>query len=653
MSVFSRNKGVGSSVLDHIKHLSFTRALQFHPAFALGAPGLMVLFVPPGQSASDYSDCASVYLTNDLDRSEYSSVGYLAVAAKDNSTKTKQDFESECAAKLRVIVLSETRDLPAEVMVAADAFVDIEPHRASDLREACHEILGVKVSAKQAAKLLSYPPKLMVNSLRRNRTAAESLRRLKIFGEQAETAPVASPINKPGPKLEELHGYGEAKEWGLQLSNDLNDWHEGRITWSDVDRGLLLSGPPGVGKTIFAKALAATCGVHFVATSLSQWQARGSLNDLLKAMRADFATAVSNAPSIIFIDELDSVGSRESFSGDYASYSIQVVNGLLECLDGASARDGVIVVGATNHPDKIDPAVRRPGRLDRHVRIPLPRIGDRLAILSQLLGDELSFDIRDLGAPTEGMAGADLAQIVRDAKKVARREGRGLILSDLTKQLTRMVPVIGEYRRSVAVHEAGHTIVGLALSYGTFIGASISSQINPRFSVQSAGTATFQTPQLPFANEQQYRNNICVRLAGMAAERLIMGSHGDGAGAGPGSDLSVATELALQMETQLGMGHRLMHLTREMGWASHDVLRIPWLPARIEEILSQEMRRSKEILADKRNLLLSISSEFQEHGQITPERLRKMQSEISERQPGAGAIFGDDTSQDFAKGVEL
>lgn len=621
MSAFSRTEKIGSGVLDHAFHRIFLAAIRTQPAFALGAPGLLVLLTPPEQSAEDFEVSATIYLNEDLEASSSLTSGYLLVAAKDKPERIKASFQSACFPKRRAIVISETPILPTEILVAADATVQMEPVTPADLREACRTALDLSITTGQASRLLTYPRDIMVSALRRDRPISDSFRRLKKFA--SETNPVAPSIES-SPRLDELYGYGEAKQWGLQLAKDLKLWGSGELGWSDVDRGLLLSGPPGVGKTVFAKALAATCGVHFVATSLGQWQATGSLNDLLKAMRADFAAAVKQAPSIIFIDELDSIGNRETFSGDYANYSIQVVNGLLECLDGASSRDGVVVIGATNHPDKIDPAIRRPGRLDRHLVIKLPNEEDRLAILGQLLGRDLAFDIRKLGPPTEGMAGADLAQLVRDSKRVARRAGRVFELSDLLANLPQMLQVTGHYRRSVAVHEAGHTVVGSVIAYGTFLGAVIRGQLNPRFGTQSAGSAVFERPTNLFGNAQQYRDEICILLSGMAAERLVLGSHGHGSGAGPDSDLAAATDLALRMETKLGMGDRLLQLGAGTAWDFIGNQQVPWLVDRVDSILSEEMKRSEEILRDQEPLLLKVVTDLHEHGHISPARLDEL-----------------------------
>jgi cell division protease FtsH len=626
MPIGTKNEKINSFVKHYALYRTFERALERTPVFKEGFSGVIALVVPPGRKAEEFKTCAVAYLFGDVDREGWENFGYAIVGASDKPDRIEAEFAEKCATKQRAIVLTEVNALPPIVSVALDAVTDIEPVNEDDLREACSHVLRLRVSAKQAKRLLGYPWELMLAALRRASSASDAIRRLEtVSPDTAES----KPIVERGFRLDELHGYGPAKEWGLQLATDLEAWRTGKLKWSDVDRGLLLSGPPGVGKTIFAKALADYCGVNFVATSVVQWQAKGHLGDLLKAMRADFALAIDMAPTILLLDELDSIGNRETFSGEYASYSIQVVNALLEALDGSARRDGLVVIGATNYVDKIDAAVRRPGRLDRHVAIGMPGQADRIAIMTQMLGDNAPAGIDALGPATQGMAGADLARMVRDAKKLARRADRTVSLDDLMSELPPLIPVEGDFRHMVAVHEVGHALVGIAVNIGTFDCLSISKQLNPRFAVQSGGQAQFYMPALRKRDAQRCLDEICFRLGGIAAERLMFGNHSDGAGIGPTSDLAVATDLALQMETQMGMGARLHHFGSD-AWRAFGAANASWPMGAVEKILRQELARAETIIAGRRAVLLTIAKELEAVGIVGAARFQELSGEVSQ-----------------------
>ncbi|TPL00722.1 ATP-binding protein [Mesorhizobium sp. B2-4-14] len=207
----------------------------------------------------------------------------------------------------------------------------------------------------------------LVLALRPDRSPDECLTRLE------ELVARKGEFHSDGPALEDLDGYGEAKDWGLELVADFADYKAGRISWDEVDnRGLLLSGPPGVGKTSYARALAKSARVPLVATSVADWNSASYLSGTLQAIKDVFARARKLSPSILFIDELDGISDRSRLRGDYVEYWSQIVNLFLELLQGIDERPGVVVIGATNHPDAIDPAVKRAGRLDREIAIQKP-----------------------------------------------------------------------------------------------------------------------------------------------------------------------------------------------------------------------------------------------------------------------------------------
>jgi ATPase family associated with various cellular activities (AAA) len=195
---------------------------------------------------------------------------------------------------------------------------------------------------------------------------------------------------KPPLTVEALSGYGAARDWALGLKQDLADYKAGNLPWADMSTKLLLSGPPGTGKTTFARALCNTLQIPLVVTSVSTWLEGGHLNDVIRKMSKTFEEARALAPAILFIDEIDGIGKRQPSDREYADYWNTVVNKALELLDGAVKAEGVIVVGATNRPGQIDEALRRSGRLETHIEIPRPDLDTLTGILAHHLGADLA-----------------------------------------------------------------------------------------------------------------------------------------------------------------------------------------------------------------------------------------------------------------------
>lgn len=224
-------------------------------------------------------------------------------------------------------------------------------------------------------------------------------------GKRLKQRPPRRPL-----RVEKLTGYGEARQWALDLKEDLNLWREGQLDWAEMSTRLLLSGPPGTGKTTFARALCNTLQVPLVATSVATWLEPGYLGDVLKCITGTFAAATGRAPCILFIDELDNIGSRGRNTGKhYDDYWTSLINRLLELLDGAAKTEGVIVVGATNLPGNIDPALLRSGRLEKHVVIPPPDTDAMLGILVHHLGGDLAAVLASAPASTSPKKAEKLA----------------------------------------------------------------------------------------------------------------------------------------------------------------------------------------------------------------------------------------------------
>lgn len=234
---------------------------------------------------------------------------------------------------------------------------------------------------------------------------------------QPEPVPTAGEIGpKPPLTVETLSGYGRAKDWALDLKVDLDDYRASILAWSEMSTKLLLSGPPGTGKTTFARALCNSLQIPLIVTSVSTWLQGGHLNDVIDRMSKTFVEARAMAPAILFIDEIDGIGKRQPAEREYADYWNTVVNKALELLDGAIKNEGLIIVGATNRPDHIDEAIKRSGRLETHIEIPTPDVPTLAEILAHHLGDDVTSLIRAPVPETRSGAedGFSLNRIVAD-----------------------------------------------------------------------------------------------------------------------------------------------------------------------------------------------------------------------------------------------
>jgi ATP-dependent Zn protease len=366
-----------------------------------------------------------------------------------------------------------------------------------------------------------------------------------------------SKLIPKGPRLDELHGLGPAKAWGQRLARDLVDYVAGKIAWSDVDPGALIHGMPGTGKNLFAQALAATCGLPLICTSYAEWQRTrsGHLGDVLAAMHADFALAKELAPSILFIDEFEAVGSR-AIGGHNQTWYTGVITSLNVEINDVLAHEGVVVIAAANFADRIDAALKRPGRLDTEIAIPMPSAEDLAGIIRFHLKDELrKADLGDLALATVGMTGAHVERMVRLARRRARDFKRRLRREDLFAVLGEGVNEMEpEYLRRIAIHEAGHATAAIVLR--------VSSNVNVTlFRLGQEGAATFFDPRAEALTRKVVERRISVALAGRAAEEVLLGCVTAGAGGQEESDLAVATRIGFSAVAQWGLSS-----SKSVGW---------------------------------------------------------------------------------------
>ncbi|OOY12013.1 hypothetical protein BMG00_13155 [Thioclava marina] len=399
------------------------------------------------------------------------------------------------------------------------------------------------------------------------------------------TRALPKPAPTPqGPTLNDLAGAGEALLTVRRIVADLALWRSGEVDWSDLTRSLLLFGPPGTGKTYLARAMGNSANVSFVSASFGEWQAEGHLGKMLAAMRASFDEARNTAPSILFIDEIDAAGSRWAPDRHNREYRRQVINTFLAEIDATVRAEGVIIVGATNDRNALDPAILRPGRFDLHVPMPLPDANTLIGVL-QTHVDLPDDQLRSLAQAAVGMSAADLDAAIRTAKSSARAERRALEILDLHRQIGGLQQSDPAVIWRTAIHEIGHAIAFTQLSLG-----SISRVLIRR----DGGGEAHPKPTRAIQTLADIEDELTFMLAGRAAERLVLGEVSAGAGGSADSDLALATRRAIDIETRFGLGH---HGHVWLNGIDEAILRNPAVYAKVRKRLATAERRADALLA--------------------------------------------------------
>src|ERR1043165_6299801 len=353
---------------------------------------------------------------------------------------------------------------------------------------------------------------------------------------------------------DDVAGLDEAKEELHEVVDFLRDPVRFGRLGARVPKGILLYGPPGTGKTLLAKAVASEAGARFYAQSASAFVEMFAGLGAAR-IRKLFEEARKNAPAIIFIDELDAVGAQRTGHG-FNREQDQTLNQLLVELDGFESREEVVVMGASNRLQDLDPALLRPGRFDRQVLVAAPDLAGREEILlvhtrGKPLGENV--DLRATARQTAGLTGAELENIANEAAIFAGRASLSTIRqSDFEDAMERVVAglqqrkvVTEKERRILAYHEAGHAVM-----------SHLTGDLLPvhKVTIVSRGQALGYTLNLPTEERylhttEEFKDLLTVYLAGRAAEQIVFGRGTNGAA----NDLERATELARAMVFDYGM----------------------------------------------------------------------------------------------------
>ena len=422
--------------------------------------------------------------------------------------------------------------------------------------------------------------------------------------------------------FEDVAGSKEQKEALFEIIHFLRRPQDFHRLGGRAPKGVLLVGPPGTGKTLLARAVAGEAGVPFYHVAGSAFL------EMLVGVGASrvrdlFATAKKNAPCIVFVDEIDSIGRRrggiQGFYGGGASEMEQTLNQLLSEMDGFEPNEDVIVMAATNQPDVLDPALLRPGRFDRRITVDLPNLSEREEILGVHvrkvpLDDDVN--LRELARATPGNSGADLQNLVNEAAILASKKRKDKVEREdfLTALDTIMLGHVrsslilkDEEKRRTAYHEAGHALV-----------AKLTPESDPvtKVSIVPRGRALGVTMQTPLDERHNYTSEyllsrLRVLFGGRAAEDIVFGSISTGAE----NDLTHATTLARNMVARYGMSEQLGHMSLmdpagdsylgdnpfNQRNFSEETLRL--VDGETRRLIEEAYRTAKQLLADHRATL--------------------------------------------------
>ena len=441
-------------------------------------------------------------------------------------------------------------------------------------------------------------------------------------------------------RFSDVAGLKEEKEEVQELIDFLKNPKKFQKLGARIPKGVLLVGPPGTGKTLLAKAVAGEANVPFYYISGSDF-VELFVGIGASRVRDMFKQAKQSAPCLIFIDEIDAVGrQRGTGLGGGHDEREQTLNQLLTEMDGFGVNEGIIIIAATNRPDVLDPALLRPGRFDRQVTVSLPDAKEREEILgvhakNKTFADEVN--LKNVSQRTPGFSGADLENLLNEAALLAvRRDKKAITMEEIDEATDRVLlgpakksrVITEKEKRLVAIHEAGHAVIGLKLQ---------DAQEVHKITIIPRGVAGGYTMMLPkeekmaIMTKEELVSQITGLLGGRASEENFIGEITTGAS----DDLKRATKIARSMVTKYGMSDLgLVQLEHEQegvflgrdyakskDYSDQVALEVD---KEVRKILDECYKNAKKLLSKHETLVLLLADTLMEHETLNREQIRAL-----------------------------
>lgn len=428
-------------------------------------------------------------------------------------------------------------------------------------------------------------------------------------------------------RFSDVAGLDEVKEDLMTVVDFLKNPEQYKEAGAEIPKGVLLYGPPGTGKTLLAKAVAGEAGVKFKAVSGSDFDEK-YVGVGASKMRKLFDEAKENAPCIIFIDEIDSMGGRRH--SKQSNYDRQTLNTLLSEMDGFDGSGGVVVIAATNRIEDLDPALTRPGRFDNHFAVNLPATAKERKIIVDLYAKNKKFsddvNMENFAKETMGSSPATIKTVLNEAAIIAARKNEGIITREILDEAWMKQLMEGHLKKNgekdnvelVAWHEAGHALAGLMMGQDL-------TKVSIILSTSGAGGATFITPKkLGLFTVDELREQVIMLYSGRNAEQILSEQKGikNGVTTGASNDIEKATDIIKKMITEYGMNE-------EFGLLNLEGLDVkPEIITKEAVKLAQELKEvSYSLLASNIEKLKMIAEKLIEKETLTGEEVKNIAGE--------------------------
>ena len=457
--------------------------------------------------------------------------------------------------------------------------------------------------------------------------------------------------------FEDVAGIDEAVEELREVVDFLKNPERYQRLGGRIPKGVLLVGPPGTGKTLLSKAVAGEAGVPFFSLSGSDF-VEMFVGVGAARVRDMFQQAEQRAPCIIFIDELDALKTRGNSAMGSHDEREQTLNALLVEMDGFGTNSGVIVMGATNRPETLDPALMRPGRFDRHVLVDRPDVAGREQIIEVHLANikvDSDVDVKALAGITSGFVGADIANMVNEAALLAARNGKEVVGREEFYEAVERASIglekksriiLDEEKQRLAYHEAGHALVAYSLPD--------TDPVHKVSIIPRGFSALGYMQQRPehdryMRTRHQLENEIQILLGGTLAEELML----EDVGTGASNDLERATAVARGMVMDYGMSRlgRVTYRERTVGYLGGDSMPSAQqhseetareIDEEVKRIVNESLDKTKRILSERRAALEGITAALLEHEVIDAEQLAAI---IDQKSPEPKLAPGTDVER--------